>query len=605
MADLHRLREALSCQRQGDWRAAEILCRDFLRGAPEHPDGLALLGLIEAHHGKLQEGSDLLRRAALLAPANPGMHFNLGLVLQERGMHEEALATFDTTLSLRADVDVFHQARGIALKNLGRQEEALASYDAALKLNPRLVSALNNRGVVFKNLGRLQEAVHSYRAALALNPKSYEIHNNLGIALHDARRHDEALATFLRAASLDPSLAQALMNAGVALHELRRYQEAHEMLLRAQKLQPQDPDVLLNLGNVLAAMDRTEEALAQYQAALAHRPDDADIAMNIANTLRDSGRHEEALPWYDRALATGDNRGVVRWNRALSLLAAGDYEQGWQDYEARFVASRLGNVLRSFEAPQWTGREDIAGRTVLLHAEQGLGDTIQYCRYARLVSARGAHVVLEAPAALMNLMASLQGVAQLVAHGDSLPPFDFHCPLLSLPLALGTRVDTIPGDVPYLHANQSLVAHWRQHLAGRGRPQIGVAWSGNAGYWNDHRRSIPLEQFQALLPAGADYWSLQRHGAEGATPIHAFEHTDFDHTAAQICALDAVISVDTSIGHLAGALGRPLWLLLSKPADARWMEGREDSPWYPSARLLRQPRPGDWASVFARIDPAA
>jgi len=605
-ADPQQLREALACQRQGNWPMAEVLCRSYLQGAPHSPDGLALLGLIEAHKGRLEEGAALLRRAAQAAPANPGFPFNLGLVLQEAGRHEEALAAFDLALQLRGDVDAFHQARGIALKNLGRHEEALAAYDEALRLNPRMFTALNNRAVVLKHLGRLEEAAAGYRAALALQPRAAEVHNNLGIVLHALGQPAAALAAFEQALALQQD-ATTLMNAGASLLELKRHDQALALLDKALALEPQLVDARLNRGNVLAALERHAEAIADYQAVLAVRPGDIDALMNLANTLRDSGDHAAARPWYDKALDQDASHAGVRWNRALSLLAQGDYAQGWRDYEARWQASKLGGGARAFDVPLWLGDAPLAGKTILLHAEQGLGDTLQYCRYAALVKAQGARVVLEVQPALVGLLAGLEGVDQLVARGQGLPPFDLHCPLLSLPLALGTTVQTIPAPVPYLRPEADKLAQWRQFLAQRkastGLPQVGVAWSGNAGYWNDHRRSMAKAVLQRGLPAGAAYWSLQKPGAAEETPpggqaIHVFEATDFAHTAAQICALDAVISVDTSIGHLTGALGRPLWLMLSRPADSRWLEGRGDSPWYPTARLLRQEAAGDWAPVF-------
>ncbi|WP_298934083.1 tetratricopeptide repeat protein [uncultured Ramlibacter sp.] len=609
MADLQTLREALACQRQGNWALAEVLCRSYLQGAPCSADALGLLGLIEAHKGKLSEGAALLQRAAQAAPANPGLHFNLGLVQQEAGRHAQALAAFDAALRLRGDVDVFHQARGIALKNLDRPQEALAAYDAALQLNPRLFSAHHNRAVALKQLGRLDEAIDAWRAALALQPRSADLYNSLGIALHQQGQHAQALAAFEQAVALQPD-AMAMMNAGVSLLELKRHDDALAMLDRALALQPQLADARLNRGNVLAALERHGEAIADYQAVLAARPGDVDALMNLANTLRDSGDHSQAQPWYDQALALDPGNAGVRWNRALSLLATGDYAQGWRDYQARAQADKLGHRARDFGVPLWLGDASVAGRTVLLHAEQGLGDTLQFCRYAAAVAALGARVVLEVQAPLVGLLQGLEGVAQLVARGDALSPIDLHCPLLSVPLALGTTLDTIPASVPYLRAEPALVAHWQQFLAQRkaatGRPQIGVSWSGNAGYWNDHRRSMAKAVMQRGLPPCADYWSLQKpgdasDGVPDGQPILEFAQSDFANTAAQICALDAVISVDTSIGHLTGALGRPLWLLLSRPADWRWLEERTDSPWYPTARLLRQTTPGDWAPLFAQL----
>jgi len=567
---------------------------------------LARQGLECAGQGRLEEAARLLAQAADLEPGNPAPRFNLGLVQQQRGLHEDAVRAFDAVLALQPAVAQAHHARGIALKNLGRHAQALASYDEALRLAPGMFAAHNNRGVVLKHLGRLDEALASYEAALALQPQSAEVHNNAGIVLHELARYQEALAAFERSLAQGGETAPVLMNAAVALHQLRRYDEAHAFFARALRLAPGDVDVRLNLGNTLAAQERTEEALAAFREVLAARPEDADAMGNLANTLRDAGRHAEALPWYDKAVGLYPGHAGLRWNRSLSLLASGDFARGWQDYEWRWKAEKLQGGARVLDAPLWLGREPLQGRTLLLHAEQGLGDTLQFCRYAALLAQRGAQVVLEVQPPLVPLLAGLAGVARVVARGTPLPPHDFQCPLMSLPLALGTAPDTIPWDGPYLRADPALVAHWKGFLAGSRQPQIGLSWSGNPAYWNDHRRSMTLAGMRAALPEGFGYWQLQKDNATDAQkdigpPVQRFAQNDFPNTAAQICALDAVISVDTSIGHLAGALGRPVFLLLSRPADARWMEERADSPWYPSARLIRQQVAGDWAPVFREL----
>ena len=564
-------------------------------------------GLQEARQGRMDAAAALLARAADAAPDDPAPRFNLGLVCQEQARHAQALDAFDAVLRLQPQAAQAHHARGLALKHLGRLDEALAAYDRALALQPGVALVANNRATVLRHLGRLDEAVAGYRAALAASPQHAGIWANLGATLHEARHHEQAFDAFMRARECGDASAVTLMNAGVALNELHRHAQALPLLQDAARLAPGEPDVLLNLGNALAGLDRWPEARAQFQAVLRARPDDPDAALNFANALRDGGDPAEArqaLPWYSRALDHGAEAAAVRWNRALCLLTLGDYEAGWRDYEERQQASALNNAPRDPGVPRWQG-EPAAGRAILLHAEQGLGDTLQFCRYARLVADRGLRVVLEVQPPLKALLAGLPGVGSLVARGEPLPPVDLHCPLMSLPHVLGTTLDTVPAQGPYLHADPALVAHWRSVLSGRGRPQIGVAWSGSAGYWNDHRRSIAFQTFRAALPPGADYWSLQKEtpASDGpGEPIRSFDDTRFVHTAAQIMALDLVVTVDTAIGHLAGALGRPYWLLLSRPADMRWLLQREDSPWYPTARLLRQSHEGGWPPVLARLN---
>jgi hypothetical protein len=339
--------------------------------------------------------------------------------------------------------------------------------------------------------------------------------------------------------------------------------------------------------------------------------------MNMANALRDLQRHSEAMRYYEQALAFDASNADVHWNQSLCLLAMGDLERGWEEYEWRRKVKRLYDADRQFEAPLWLGREPLQGKTILLHAEQGLGDTIQFCRYASELAAMGARVVLEVQAPLVGVLAGLRGVDQLLARGSQAGPYDYHCPLLSLPFALQTRLDTIPAAVPYLRPDPQLAHKWQQDMRDRQDTQnapglqVGIAWSGNTAYSNNHRRSISLETLLAAMPQGANCWSLQKELSEedqaliGRTGrVRCFAQNDFVHTAAQISSMDVVISVDTSIAHLAAALGKPTWILLSSTPDWRWMSGRTSSPWYPNVTLWRQSSPGDWPPVLEQLSDA-
>mgnify|MGYP001627352052 CR=1 FL=1 len=600
----HKLQQARDCLRQGDVTLAEVLCLDVLRHAPGHGDATGLLGMVHARAGRFDQAAELLTQASRSEPGVASHPFNLGMVLQQQNRHVQALAAFDVALRIHPEAAQAHHLRGIALKNLDRLDEALQAYDQAIARQPAFVAALNNKATVLRRMERYEEAVDCYRQALAHSPSHPEIWSNLGLALSGAHRQGEALQAFERARALGDTSPMTQMNIGVMLNELHRPGEALPFLEEVVRAMPNDASARLNLGNALAGLDRADEALAQFHQVLEHHgQNDADAALNIANTLRDTERCEEAVDWYKRALDNGAPGDLVRWNRSLCLLSMGNYKEGWRDYEARRQLSALGNGPRNFGKPQWLG-EPVAGKTVLLHAEQGFGDTIQFCRYARLVSALGAHVVLEVQPPLLALLAHLEGVDELVARGQALPAFDLHCPLMSLPLALGTTLETIPGATPYLHADPALVAQWRSTLHQPGRLQIGVAWAGNPDNWNDRRRSLPFEQFRAALPDCADFWSLQKSTPQaqaGGVPVRTFERTEFAHTAAQIMALDLVVTVDTSLAHLAGALGRPVLILLPRPADMRWLLDCNRSPWYPSAQLFRQHRLGQWDGVLNEV----
>lgn len=409
----------------------------------------------------------------------------------------------------------------------------------------------------------------------------------------------------------DPRHFWALhLAATIALRE-ERFADCVALAGRALEREPTHPDVLCNRGAALRHLNRIEEALADYDRALAGQPRSAVACNNRGVALAALNRHREAVESYSQALRIQPGYSSARFHRGLSLLTLGDFERGLEDYEARGdPASGLG-PHRRFAQPAWTGREDVAGRTVLLHAEQGMGDTLQFCRYARLVKAKGATVIVEAHPPLAPLLEGVEGIDRTLPVGAPLPPFDFHCPLASLPRVLGTRRDAdIPAGTAYVAAPAAHVERWRGLLGPRARPLIGLAWSGHPLQANDRNRSMRLEQLAPLLAVDATFVSLQKDVREadrallersGGLLDFRAHIADFRDTAALVSLADLVITVDTSVAHLAGAMGKPVWIMLCFSADWRYLLDREDSPWYPSARLFRQPGIGDWASVVQRV----
>jgi tetratricopeptide (TPR) repeat protein len=393
------------------------------------------------------------------------------------------------------------------------------------------------------------------------------------------------------------------------LHELGRYDEALASHARALALRPCDAAALNNHGVTLHKLGRLDQALASYDSALAARPDYAEALVNRGVTLHDLTRYDEALASYDRAIALRPDDADAHFFTSLSRLLTGDFGRGWIEYEWRKGASTTISK-RDFPQPLWLGEDDIAGKTILLHSEQGFGDTVQFCRYAPLVAARGAAVMVEVEQPLVDLMTGVAGVARVIAKGDPLPDFDVQCPLLSLPLAFKTRLETIPSGAGYLHAPAQAARNWDVRLGVKRRPEVGLAWAGNAGHVRDRERSIGLRELLPLLDVDVTFVSLQKEvrAADAETlekrcEIRHFgdELKDFSDTAALISRLDLVISVDTSIAHLAGALGKPVWVLLTHVPDWRWLLDRDDSPWYPTARLFRQDSSREWNSALARV----
>ncbi len=429
------------------------------------------------------------------------------------------------------------------------------------------------------------------------------------IELHRSGRLAEAAAEYERLLAAQPGDPQLLLGFGTLLLQTGDIDRGLALIDRLLAVLPRHPIALSNRGNALRALGRPAEALASYDLAIGAKPDYGGAWYNRGALLHEMLRFDEALRDYDRAIALNPDSADAQWNKALLLLITGDYERGWRLYEWRWKGP-LEDAVRSFVQRPWLGGEPPQGRRILLHAEAGLGDTIQFCRYAPLVEALGAEVVLEVQAPLLPLASSLKGSRQLVRRGDPLPAFDLHCPLMSLPLALGTTVATIPATVPYLSADPAKVDDWRRRLGPRSGPRIGLAWSGSSIYRNDRERSLPLGLLGGLLALPAEFHVLQKEirpedlaalERHDQVRVQADQLRDFSDTAALLELMDLVISVDTSVAHLAGAMGKDVWILLPFLPDHRWFLARIDSPWYPTATLLRQPRPGDWPAVMNEL----
>ena len=536
------MERAISAYQSRQFAEATQLCEAVLRADPRHLDALSMIGVLALQSGNAQAAVDYFTRATEVAPDFADAFYNRGVAQGELKRWDDALESYARAIALAPDNARVHNNRGNVLQKMQRWSEALASYERALKLRPDYVEALVNRGAVLRELRRWDEAVANYRKALQLRPDYPEGFSNLGLALKEMNRWEEALAACDRALQLRPAYPEAHNNRGFVLHDLRHW----------------------------------DEALASYQRSIDARPDYAE----------------------------------PRWNMSLLHLLRGDYARGWDLFEWRWKTEDIAPQFRAFAQPLWLGSEDIAGKTVLVHAEQGLGDTIQYARYVHEVVARGAKVVFETPAALKALMTSSFPSARVIARNAPAGEFEFQVPLASLPLAFGTTVETIPARVPYLAVDDERQRQWNGRLGPRTKPRIGIAWAGNPAQRNDHNRSMAFRHFAPLLEMDLEFHCLQKdlRPSDGEAlarfPTLARwdeELRDFADTAALANALDLVISVDTSIAHLAGALGRPTWILLTLMADYRYFLDRDDSPWYPTARLFRQSKVGEWDAVIERV----
>lgn len=499
---------------------------------------------------------------------------------------------------------------GTLLWQDGEREAAALALARAVALRPGHADARNNLGNALFELGRPAEAVPHLEAAATLRPDHAPAHFNLANALLAAERVEAAEERFRTALRLDPGHAGAHNNLGHALRKLGRLEEAAASYQHATALRPDLAGTHNNLGAALLALHRPAEAAAVLAEALRRDPDYAEACNNLGGALLALDRPDEAIVLFRRAAALDPEQVQARFGESLALLALGRYREGWAAYESRWLDPRFREDERSYDRPLWLNAPgtDLAGRTLLLHAEQGLGDTIQFLRYVPLVRRLGARVVLDVQASLLRLVAGMADAA--VARDAELPAYDLHCPLLSLPLAFRTELPTIPARIPYLHAEPALQRAWQQVLGKRDRLRVGLAISGSPEHPEDALRSIPAETILPLLALPGIAWHLIQKDIRPSDMavlhrvanlrIHAERLTDFAETAALLGELDLLLSVDTSVAHLAGALGRPVWLLVQSNADFRWLRAREDSPWYPTMRLFRQQQFRCWGPVVAR-----
>ena len=588
------LSTALAHQRAGRAADAERLCNHILSIDPCNAQTLHLLGLLEHQRGRSDDAIEHLRMAITRNGRDPAFHHNLGNILRARGRLAEAITCYEGALTLAPNsVDTLYNL-GNTHQDLGRPERAIVYFERALRLNPEAIELRNNLGTALQDVGRLDEAIDCYREALALRPEVVETLVNLGSALRAAGELEAAQACYEQALALRPNHLESHIGLAVVLRDRGQLEEAATQNKRALALVPDHPEAHNNLGIVLVDLGRTEEAIIHYERALALQPDRAETHYNLGIAVGRQGKYAEALACYARALTFRPDYAQAHFNRGLALLLTGQLEEGWPEYEWRFAVARYD---REFDRALWSG-EPLEGRIVLIHAEQGLGDTLQFVRYVSAVAERGGRVVLEVPPSLVRLARTVTGASQVIAAGDPLPAFDCHCPLLSLPRVFKTNLATIPAAVPYLTTPGEASAVWAERIAAASGLRVGLVWAGTTIGAIDQRLLQPLWEVSSI-----SWFSLQAGDRSGdISLLDSVEIadlspwlTDFAETAAAVCQLDLVISVDTSVAHLAGALGRPTWILLPYWPDWRWLLDRDESPWYPTARLFRQKRAGDWS----------
>ena len=645
-----KLAVAVRFHQSGEWAAAERLYREILEFDPGHADSLNLLGVMALQFRHFEAAASLIGQAIGRNPQEPSYHYNLGSALKAQGQAEAAAASFEQALVLRPDYAEALNNLGNLHREAGRLAEAAAHYEKALAIRPDMAELHNNLGGIHEQAGRLDEATACFRRALGAKTDFVAAHYNLGKVLQAQGALDEAAASYRQALSIQadhaeaaigmgavlaargrpqeaagwyrgviehrPDHAAAHYNLALALEAEGRAEEAIAAYSQAIRIVPDYVEALTNLGVALHAEGRFAEAVGCYERALAARPDAAEIHNDLGAALQSLGRPATAMASYRRALKLRPAYAGAQMNMATCQLLMGDLKAGFAGFRARWAVPDSPIRLPELPRPLWEG-ESLEGRSILVHCEQGLGDSLHFIRYAPLLAEQAGRVLVLVPPGLARLFGRIPEIEVVTTPPDP-AAYDYHCPLLCLPRLLGTELATIPAAIPYLSAEPAAVEAWAERLKGLGGGcRIGLVWAGapraddRRAFAVDRRRSLALA---ALAPLGGlaetCFISLQKGppAAQAKTPpagLALFDPTanlgDFADTAALIANLDLVISVDTSVAHLAGALGRPVWLLSRFDGCWRWLLDRADSPWYPTLRLFRQPTPGDWDSVVMAV----
>ena len=640
--------------RQGQLSHAERFYRAALAEEADDFEALRLMGTLKLQQGDSAEAPAFLSRAVEIRPFDPVTLCNFSAALLGLGRGEEALAASEQALAIdsaspealfnrAAALSALHRdadalaafdpvlavnpnhvnalfRRSEVLVRQGRYDEAIADYERILALVPNHSDALNNRGNILVKLGRYSDALLSYENALRFSPDNPLLLNNRGTALRRLERFPEAIATFDQVLARDPGSIDALNNKGAVLLDCGRPAEALALLDKAASIRPNDVEILNNRGIACYALNRPHDALANFDRALLFDPTNTNVIQSRGAALVDLERDEEALASYDKALELDAEYAECHRNKAFLLLRSGLFAEGWQEYERASALrwrKREKGCARRVDGPEWSG--DLTPKRLLLYAEQGFGDTIQFARFALLAADAGLQVTLEVQPELRGLLSSLPAITVL-QRGDELPQFDAHLELMSAAILWSARphvlhVTVPPAPVPYLAADETRVARWARKLPADRRLKVGIVWQGNPTVVANRGRSVPLREFAPLSRIeGVRLISLQtHHGLDQLSDLPAkmtiellgneFDagHDTFLGSAAIMMNLDLFISCDTAMAHLAGALGRPVWIALKRVPDWRWMREGEDTPWYPTARLFRQSKAGDWGEVFSRM----
>jgi len=544
-----------------------------------------------------------------------------GFMLQQNGKISEAKLIYEEVLLLDSEHFNALQLLGLIELEAGNFERAIMLLKRAIKLDPLVTNSQINIANAYTSIDNYKDAIAHYSKALEINPRLSQPYYGLGLCYDRQKKVDIAIKNYIHAIEIEPNFKEAYLNLGVCLEEKRMWETALESYDRVIEIDHQYASAHNNRGNTLKELHRFDEAIQSYHRAISINPNYVEAYSNLGVAYRDLNLLNESLDCFEKAISIEPNYYSAKFNRSLTLLHSGKISEGFREYEWRWESNSLKRSKRNYLIPLWLGEQSLLGKTILIYGEQGLGDVIQFCRYVEMVASSGANVILEVPISLSQLMKSIKGVSKVVTKGDQLPHLDYQCPMMSLPLAFKTELDTIPAKIPYLNVPEEKKQYWRERLGEHNKLRVGLTWAGGfrtdqPELWSvNNRRNIALEKLVQFKDVDVQFYSLQkgelaesefqklRECNWGGPNITYFtsELIDFTDTAAFIENLDLVISVDTSIAHLAGALGKQVWLLNRYDTCWRWLLDREDSPWYPTLKIYRQESYDDWDSVVLKM----
>ena len=605
--------QGLEFLKGGELLKARTYFEDLIQKTPTNPNAWHLLGVVLFHSGLYQDAIQFFNKAVELDPNFAKAHYNLGVTFQALSNVTKAIESYDLALASKPNYPEAQSNKGIALQSLGELHAALNCYNSAIALNEQYADAFFNRGTVLGMLKQFGQAVASYDRAIELNPQNALAFNNRGNALKELKLLSQAKLNYAQCIALKPDYAPAHYNLALTLKDLHQTQDAILSYNQAIALNPRYAEAHSNKGVALQDLRSLNEAIDCFAEAIKLNPNFAEAYCNLGVALGEIGLAERALGNLDKAIAINPNHASAYWNKSLMLLREGQFRAGLELYEWRWKCSELDNPPRVYSQPLWDGQQSLLGKTIFIYAEQGLGDTIQFCRYAKLLKNLGANVILEVQKPLIHLLSCLEGVDLLVAPGNKLPSFDYYCPLLSLPRVFNSNLQNIPSKVPYVVAREEKIKYWSSFLGSEGF-KIAINWQGSLAKI-DAGRSIPFRYFGEIanIP-GVRLISLQKNvGTDQITSLqkpfkietlpNSFDEGDnaFLDSAAIIQCVDLVISSDTSLAHLSGALNQNTWLPLKFAPDWRWLTETSSSTWYPKHKLFRQKHFDKWSDPFQEM----